>query len=579
MSGKQHIRLPHKVKKHLPFIFYSIGTLLYAAVFFKNAWVSDDAFIIFRSLEQLLDGNGPRWNPHERVQVFTSPLWYSLLAVMGFVHRNHYLNSILLSAACNAVLLWNLHKLLGSAWRWLALVILLAFSQAFFDFTSSGLENPLAYCLLSFAVRFYLLPTPNKLENLNALCIACGLLLVTRHDLLLFVIPLLMQSLYDARKTKTPLLQPLCALLLPLTAWSLFSLIYYGFPLPNTAYAKLASSVPRTDLLLRGALYFKTSVPRDFISIFLLLAGILAGLLGRNSKTRLIAAGVALHLCYVFWIGGDFMRGRFFSWDCLLCAILLTYPATTTTTHRLFNRDTATLSLATLAAITSMTLWQPPLLTPFKWGAEPFRMADTADGITQERYFYYWFTAAWKYFYRDTPLLEDHGWCQDSFEQKRQGLHVSSAHTVGFRGYCLGNDDIVIDMLGITDPLLARMTRNPRQKNWRPGHMQRLLPPGYCTSVQHDKNLISDAETAAYYEKIRLLTQSEKLFTTDRLRTIWQMNTGAYNSQLENINNKLHTVFLQADGPGIQAAALRDCPGIELPPEMIEKLKRTGETR
>jgi hypothetical protein len=32
------------------------------------------------------------------VQVFTCPLWYWLLAGMGWLHRDHYLNSIILSA-------------------------------------------------------------------------------------------------------------------------------------------------------------------------------------------------------------------------------------------------------------------------------------------------------------------------------------------------------------------------------------------------------------------------------------------------------------------------------------------------
>ncbi|MBK8676922.1 MAG: hypothetical protein IPN27_11240 [Cellvibrionales bacterium] len=38
---------------------------------------------------------------------------------------------------------------------------------------------------------------------------------------------------------------------------------------------------------------------------------------------RCLAVGILLHLLYVVWIGGDFMRGRFFGWDYLLCVILL----------------------------------------------------------------------------------------------------------------------------------------------------------------------------------------------------------------------------------------------------------------
>ena len=46
-----------------PRFLFSLGFTLYGFVFFKNAWVSDDAYILFRSLDQLLSGHGPRWNP------------------------------------------------------------------------------------------------------------------------------------------------------------------------------------------------------------------------------------------------------------------------------------------------------------------------------------------------------------------------------------------------------------------------------------------------------------------------------------------------------------------------------------
>ena len=51
-----------------------LGVTIFSYVFAQNAWISEDAYITLRSVEQLMAGNGPRWNPHERVQVFTHPL-------------------------------------------------------------------------------------------------------------------------------------------------------------------------------------------------------------------------------------------------------------------------------------------------------------------------------------------------------------------------------------------------------------------------------------------------------------------------------------------------------------------------
>jgi hypothetical protein len=43
--------------------------------------------------------------------------------------------------------------------------------------------------------------------------------------------------------------------LLPAVLWTLFALVYYGFPFPNTAYAKLAMGIDPADLRTQGALY------------------------------------------------------------------------------------------------------------------------------------------------------------------------------------------------------------------------------------------------------------------------------------------------------------------------------------
>lgn len=557
---------------------YLAGAVLYGVVFFKNAWVGDDAYILFRSLEQLLDGNGPRWNPHERVQVFTCPLWYGLLAVAGLFSRDHYLNSLLLSVVCNGLLLWNIARILPTVQNWLLAVVLLVFSQAYFDFTSSGLENPLAYCLLSFIVRFYV--NRDNWPSTHAsfgLAVTTGLLLITRHDLLLLVLPLLGHSLVLAQReySQRHTLALGTVLLAPLLLWSVFSLLYYGFLFPNTAYAKLGALVTRTELLERGLVYFNTSIRRDLVSIALLLSGLGIGCLHSNRRLRWISAGIALHLAYVVWIGGDFMRGRFFSWDVLLCVIIVLFtplPVQPAWRHWL-NARTAP---AALVLVLATLLWQPPVFTPISWGTRPFAQPDSANGVTQERDFFFRFTSLKRYMEKHDALLLDHGWCQDSIEQKRLGLPVASANTMGFRGYCLGTGAIVVDLLGITDPLLARMPKNPAQRNWRPGHFQRLLPSGYCAGLADNSNRIADPLIHDYYDALRLLTQSDDLFSAERLGTIWAMNTGAYRDTVARIHTQLLQHYHASNGNEWQMEARQDCPMVALPEAVIERLKQAG---
>jgi arabinofuranosyltransferase len=538
-----------------PRFLFILGFALYGFVFFKNAWVSDDAYILFRSLDQLLSGHGPRWNPHERVQVFTCPLWYWLLAGMGWLHRNHYLNSIILSAICNALLLWNLQRILQDARLWLLAVVMLVFSQAYFDFTTSGLENSLVYCLLTFVLRFYLDEQLAEKQKRLYTGIAIGLLLMTRHDAVLFVLPLLIHNVIRHRQHSATLL---LAAGLPLLAWTLFSLLYYGFPFPNTAYAKLGDVMPRELLLQRGLTYFTTSFLRDFISLAILAGGVIAGLCHKKSQVRVIALGILLHLFYVVWIGGDFMRGRFFGWDYLLCVILLLQWRT--------HLKKITLGFV-IAAGVSWFFWTPPLATPVHWGAEPFRMGDSADGVTQERYFFFWFTRFTRYLQRGDEGIHDFGWCQDGIEQRKQGITLTASNTVGMHGFCLGTEGKVVDLLGITDPLLARMPHNPAQKNWRAGHFLRVVPEGYCSSVLHNSNEIVDPIIARYYDSLRLITQSEPLFSKERLQAIWQINTGAFNEEL--VTARMHVL----SQPTQTASNLSSCPFVVLPEVVIERLR------
>ncbi len=65
-------------------VCYAIISITY----FENAWVCGDAYINFRSIEQLFAGNGLVWNSHERVQVYTSPLWFFMVAATRWVSEN-----------------------------------------------------------------------------------------------------------------------------------------------------------------------------------------------------------------------------------------------------------------------------------------------------------------------------------------------------------------------------------------------------------------------------------------------------------------------------------------------------------
>ena len=122
------------------------ATLVWAVV--RVAWISDDAYITLRVVENVVDGHGPVWNTAERVQVYSHPLWMMLLTAARWLVGAHYPATIALSLlttlAAVALLLRRTGSLAGAA---VVIACLLA-SRAFADYATSGLETPLSMLLL-----------------------------------------------------------------------------------------------------------------------------------------------------------------------------------------------------------------------------------------------------------------------------------------------------------------------------------------------------------------------------------------------------------------------------------------------
>ena len=108
---------------------------------------------------------------------------------------------------------------------------------------------------------------------------------------------------------------------LPLIIWTLFSLVYYGFPFPNTAYAKLGGAIPFGDRFLQGVLYLIDSLLRDPLTLSLIVIGMVAGFF-QGKELKAISWGILLYLLYVVVIGGDFMSGRFLT-SLLLASVVI----------------------------------------------------------------------------------------------------------------------------------------------------------------------------------------------------------------------------------------------------------------
>ena len=487
----------------------------------RCAWISDDAYITLRSVDNLVHGLGPTWNPSERVQSFTHPLWMALLALPYALTQEAFCTTIfssLLVSALFLTLFLRLHAKRFEA-KLLAMAVLLV-SKSFMDYCTSGLENPLSHVLIALGFFVYFEEEQPRRKLLRFTLIT-ALAACNRPDSVLLFAPAALQLGY-AFWRQSGLAKSLGVVLLgslPLILWEFFSVFYYGIPVPNTAYAKLNTGIESAALWQQGMTYFSASFLSDPIGLGTLVLGLSVGFLSRGQ--RALSLGLLLHLAYVLSIGGDFMVGRQFTASIVLSLLLLTR------TPLLRHWSLA----AALAACAIVGLAHPssPLRSGRDYGVQLVQRS-YGKGVVDERAVYF----------PTNGLLrlsdQEHPWAEGGRRARRQAERMQRPPvvvrgTVGMLGYHAGPRVHLIDELALCDPLLARLpTRNP--KRWRIGHFTRELPAGYELTQATGVNQIEDPDLAAYWEQLSLIISGE-LWSWRRLGAIGEQLLGRNQPRLE----------------------------------------------
>ena len=526
----------------------------FALVILRRGWLCDDAFISLRSVEHLVLGHGLVFNVGERVQSFTNPLWVLLLSGPHALLREPYavllVTSLVVSLAAAWVLGWLAAPtpLLGA----LGLALLTA-SEAYGDFSTSGLENPLSHLLVLSALLFFLHPerwrrrpwAPWLCAGLalsarldNGVLLACGLVMLAlrqyeaqRRALGACALPssALLSSAFSSRRVPSTraaaparsqaALRVAAAAALglgPFLAWELFALVYYGALVPNTAVAKLGVDVPRHELLGQGLVYLLTSVERDPLTPLVLAMGAALGL--RAPGTRPIAVGILLHLAYVIAVGGDFMAGRFFTVPFLAAVTLLL--------HGLAGAPPSGPALgsriAACAAVSALVMVSSPY-DPFGAGG-PRTIPST--GIVSERDYYRPELGLFPNL--RARAYRSHGFWRDGLAFQQGDRRVVVHDNAGLTAYAAGPTRHLVDTAGLTDPLLARVGSAYR-RDWRIGHMSRPLPAGYRETLETGENQLEEPELRELYAHLRLVTRGP-LLSWERLRAIYALHTGSFSA-------------------------------------------------
>jgi arabinofuranosyltransferase len=505
------------------FVFF----VLYLFLLVRNSWASDDAFITLRVVTNILHGYGPNWNGAERVQVFTHPFWMAILIPFYVLIRNPFFTLYAAGFAFSAVtVLFLLYKFSPSVWIVPIATALLLASKAFMDYSSSGLENPLSHLLALLFIWVFLYVETNANKRLFLLTLFVSLSMLNRLDTVLLFLPaLLLEILHSIRDFRNTLGTLLLGGL-PILLWEIFSIFYYGFPFPNTYYAKLTTGIPQIDLYRQGWLYFQNSLNWDHITLPIICLTVILSLVFGEGKRRSLALGIIFYLAYILYIGGDFMTGRFFSIPYFIAVTMLIGlpPA-------LKLKDSPTFSLAAIglvlfAGLTSLT---PPMLIKID---EHNGIIDE-HGIADEKV---------AYFYCCGLLNQwDHGLklkiIQDARKANEDNVLLIVRESIGIYGFYAGPDVYIMDKVCLSDPLRSRL---PAFSSWRIGHFRRPYPDGYTESIEAGfVNQIREPHLHEYYDKLLLVTRGD-LFSIERLKTILEFNLGTYDHLIDE--------YLQSNG-------------------------------
>lgn len=504
------------------------AVLAMAYVLVRTAWLCDDAYITFRAVENVVNGLGPRWNPGERVQVFTHALWFLVLSGFRAVTGEIYLTSLSVSMGLTLLtVVVLLRRVAGSTAAVAFASLALLSSRAFVDYSTSGLENPLSNLLVVwFVVLWGRDAAGSAPRRLGMLTLVGALLMTNRLDTGLLVLPALLVEAWRLGVRRSA--RPVALGAVPFLAWEVFSIVYYGFALPNTVYAKLPPNVPASALVPHGLMYLTDSLQQDPVTLPVVAAAILIPLLVKPRRDWTLSIGLVLSLALIVRVGGDFMSGRFLATPVVAAVAILARRAWPHRQVIAWVPAAAALGVGLLSPF-------PPVMSrsDFDGRYEP------PSGITDER----------RYYFQNTGLLRRTGFSTETSTKRQaavtrvidRGQKVAVTISVGFVGYYAGPRLHIIDSAGLADPLMSRL---PTDAPWRIGHYLRPTPPGYGDTIEYGRNVIEDPGLAMFYDRLSLVIRGP-IWSRARWAAIFDLNLGRSTYLLDGYSRQY---------PGVRAA-------------------------
>lgn len=527
--------------------FFSL--LLFVLIITVLAWQSDDAYHAYIMAKNLVDGNGFVYNVGQRATASSCPLFTLVVALGYLVIRDMFFVSLLInivfSALAYKILVWNMCHTRNQV---VISFLILIGSVSFVSYTTSGLENSMLFFLAACFLKIYFSSELYNSGKLYMLALLVALIAMTRMDAVLLFAPMAVYVFLCKRDNvkfgKCVLLGILG--LMPFVLWEVFATFYYGFPFPNTAYAKLGTDISLYEYIIRGIKYYINAIVCDPILLIVPLLAFIAAIYVRKAQYIWCMAGVAIYGIYLLYIGGDFMMGRHFT--VLFFMSLFVYMDIRNREISNYGKgvkfNKAFYAITLTALLVGFTT--DVITDQFLYGAK------FSSPISDERAGYFTYSSL---FNNVHSLITTGDLC---IRQAWNEQGITEYRDAGYKGGILqnvpgiskyyNNDMYLNDLYALGDPYLAHLPA-VKEPNWRIGHMWREAPEGYCDQVLYgdgeNGNRIVNPDAAQYYEIIKEVTCGP-LFDGNRIKKVIDLNLGKYNYLTENYAKTLDANGRQA---------------------------------
>jgi len=285
---------------------------------FQYVFLTDDAFISFRYARNIADGYGPVFNIGEHVEGYTNFLWVILLAMFSLLGIHPESMAPILSIACSlflfgAVFYFNREVFSRKPYDYFILIapLFLALNRTCAVWSTGGLETKL-FSLLIFLGIICTVRTGDKFRGgYKPAAMFFALASLTRPEgILLFGSFFGYQLIVNYKNPEQikKILKSSLIFIIIIGSHFIFRYIYYGYPFPNTFYAKVTGA-----WLISGLLYIWLFVHE--YGLYLLLPACLFLLSKKYDREKFetildLRIPFILYIIYLIYIGGDHFEFR-----------------------------------------------------------------------------------------------------------------------------------------------------------------------------------------------------------------------------------------------------------------------------